>query len=117
MSYLVTGALGALGAWTVRSLLDRGEAVVTYDLGGSDHRLRLALSDEELAALPRVNGDVADLAHIERVMEEHDVTGVIHLAALQVPFVRANPTFLRGQESAIVGATSSPRTRFPPETS
>jgi UDP-glucuronate 4-epimerase len=91
MSYLVTGALGALGAWTVRSLLDRGEAVVTYDLGGSDHRLRLALSEDELAALPRVDGDVTDLAHLERVMDEHDVTGVIHLAALQVPFVRADP--------------------------
>jgi len=75
----------------VSSLLDRGEAVVTYDLGGSDHRLRLALSDEELAALPRVDGDVTDLAHLERVMEEHDVTGVIHLAALQVPFVKKDP--------------------------
>ncbi len=46
MTYLVTGALGALGAWAVRSLLDRGQEVVTYDLGGSDHRLRLALSDD-----------------------------------------------------------------------
>lgn len=91
MSYLVTGALGALGAWAVRSLLDRGEDVVTYDLGGSDHRLRLALSDEELAALARVDGDVADLAQLERVMEEHGVTSVIHLAALQVPFVRDDP--------------------------
>jgi UDP-glucuronate 4-epimerase len=91
MSYLVTGALGALGAWTVRSLLDRGEPVVTYDLGGSDHRLRLALTGDELAALPRVDGDVTDLPHLERVMDEHGVTGVIHLAALQVPFVRDDP--------------------------
>src|SRR5215207_7766550 len=91
MSYLVTGALGALGVWTVRSLLDRGEAVVTYDLGGSDHRLRLAVSDDELTALARVEGDVTDLAHLERVMDEHDVTGVIHLAALQIPFVKEDP--------------------------
>jgi nucleoside-diphosphate-sugar epimerase len=91
MSYLVTGALGALGAWTVRSLLDRGEDVVTYDLGGSDHRLRLALTGDELTALPRVDGDVTDLPHLERVMDEHGVTGVIHLAALQVPFVRDDP--------------------------
>ena len=91
MTYLVTGALGALGAWVVRSLLDRGQDVVTYDLGGSDHRLRLALSGDELAALKRVDGDVTDLAHLERVMDEHDVTSVIHLAALQVPFVRDDP--------------------------
>jgi UDP-glucuronate 4-epimerase len=89
--YLVTGALGAIGAWTVRSLLDRGHEPVTFDLGGSDHRLRLALSEDELAALPRVDGDVTDLEHLERVLDEHDVTGVIHLAALQVPFVREDP--------------------------
>jgi UDP-glucuronate 4-epimerase len=91
MRYLVTGALGAIGAWTVRALLDRKHEVVTYDLGGSDHRLALALADEELAALWRVEGDVTDLAQLERVIDDHDVTGVIHLAALQVPFVRADP--------------------------
>jgi UDP-glucuronate 4-epimerase len=91
MRYLVTGALGAIGAWSVRALLDRGHGVVTYDLGGSDHRLRLALTDDEVAGLTRVDGDVTDLGHLERVLDEHDVTGVIHLAALQVPFVRADP--------------------------
>jgi nucleoside-diphosphate-sugar epimerase len=91
MRYLVTGALGAVGAWTVRALLDRGHDVVTYDLGGSDHRLRLALTDEQLAKLARVHGDVTDLAQLERVLDEHDVTAVIHLAALQVPFVRDDP--------------------------
>ena len=91
MTYLVTGALGAIGAWTVRSLLDRGQDVVTFDLGGSDHRLRLAVSDDELAGLHRVGGDVTDLAALERVLDEHDVAGVIHLAALQVPFVRNDP--------------------------
>jgi len=91
MSYLVTGALGAIGAWTVRALLDRGEDVVTFDLGGSDHRLRLAVTDDELGALTRIQGDVADLDQLQRTMDEHDVTSVIHLAALQVPFVRDDP--------------------------
>ena len=91
MNYLVTGALGAIGAWTVRSLLDRAHTVVTYDLGGSDHRLRLALSGDELAALTRIDGDVTDLAQLERAIDEHGITRVIHLAALQVPFVRDDP--------------------------
>jgi UDP-glucuronate 4-epimerase len=89
--YLVTGALGAIGAWTVRALLDHGHDVVTYDLGGSDHRLRLALTEEELAALTRLDGDVRDLAALELVMDEHGIGGVIHLAALQVPLVRDDP--------------------------
>jgi UDP-glucuronate 4-epimerase len=103
-SYLVTGAFGAIGAWTVRSLLDRGRPVVTYDLGGSDHRLRLALSGEEVDALPRVDGDVTDLEHLERVLDEHEVTNVIHLAALQVPFVREDP--IAGARVNVVGTVN-----------
>src|SRR3954467_1233432 len=91
MRYLVTGALGAIGAWTVRALLDRGHDVVTFDLGGSDHRLRLAVSDDELAGLTRVQGDVTDLEQLTAVIEGHDIAGVVHLAALQVPFVREDP--------------------------
>jgi nucleoside-diphosphate-sugar epimerase len=91
VSQLVTGALGAIGAWVVRALVDRGHDVVTYDLGGSDHRLRLALTADELATLTRVDGDVTDLDQLERTIDDHGVTCVIHLAALQVPFVRDDP--------------------------
>jgi nucleoside-diphosphate-sugar epimerase len=88
---LVTGALGCLGSWTVKALLGAGAPVVAYDLGGSDHRLRLALTDEELAGVTRVEGDVTDLAALERVLDGHEIGAVVHLAALQVPFVRENP--------------------------
>jgi UDP-glucuronate 4-epimerase len=104
MRYLVTGALGAVGAWTVRSLLHRGYDVVAYDLGASDHRLRLALDDWELAALTRVDGDVTDLEQLEHVIGDQAVTNVIHLAALQVPFVRASPT--TGAEVNVTGTVN-----------
>jgi UDP-glucuronate 4-epimerase len=90
-NYLVTGAYGCIGAWSVRLLLDEGHTVTTYDLGGSDHRLRLLLDDSELAALDQVRGDVTDLPQLTSTMQERGITHVIHLAALQVPFVRANP--------------------------
>jgi UDP-glucuronate 4-epimerase len=89
--YLVTGAYGCIGAWAVRLLLDEGCGVTTYDLGGSDHRLRLLLDDDELAALDQVRGDVTDLSRLTSTMQERAITHMIHLAALQVPFVRANP--------------------------
>ena len=38
-----------------------------------------------------VRGDVTDVEALERVLDEHEITRVVHLAALQVPFVRANP--------------------------
>lgn len=101
---LVTGALGCVGAWTVKALLEDGTPVVTYDLGGSDHRLRLALSDDELDAVTRIAGDVTDLDALERALDEHDVGAMIHLAALQVPFVRENPPL--GVSVNVVGTTN-----------
>jgi nucleoside-diphosphate-sugar epimerase len=102
--YLVTGALGAIGAWTVRSLLDRGHEVVTYDLGGSDQRLRLALSDDELGTLTRLDGDVTDFARLEGAITEHGVEAIVHLAALQVPFVRADP--IAGAQVNVTGTVN-----------
>jgi nucleoside-diphosphate-sugar epimerase len=64
---------------------------VALDRGDDTHRVPIALSEEQAAALIRVRADVTDLGAVERVIDEHDVRGVIHLAALQVPFVRADP--------------------------
>jgi UDP-glucuronate 4-epimerase len=89
--FLVTGALGCIGAWTVKLLADAGTAVVATDLARDAARWRLldpALEDR----VPLVRCDVTDGAEVARALAEHGVTHVVHLAALQVPFVRANPT-------------------------
>ena len=88
---LVTGALGCLGAWTLKALLDDGEEPVGYDLGSDDSRLRIVLDADERERVTLVQGDVTDRAELGRALDEHDVTHVIHLAALQVPFCRADP--------------------------
>jgi UDP-glucuronate 4-epimerase len=88
---LVTGALGCLGAWTLKALVDLGEEPVGFDLGSDDARLRLALSDEERARVTLVEGDVTDAHAVGDALDEHAVTNVVHLAALQVPLVRADP--------------------------
>jgi nucleoside-diphosphate-sugar epimerase len=89
--FLVTGALGCIGAWVVRRLLDEGVEVAAFDLGTRDHRLRLVLDDAQLAGLTRIAGDVTSLDQLEAALDEHVITNVIHLAALQVPFCRDNP--------------------------
>jgi nucleoside-diphosphate-sugar epimerase len=88
---LVTGALGCLGAWTIKALLDEGDEPVGYDLGGDDARLRLVLGEDELARVSVVRGDVTDAGALGRVLDEHAITRVVHLAALQVPLCRADP--------------------------
>lgn len=88
---LVTGALGCLGAWTIKALLDLGEEPVGYDLGDNDARLRLILDEDEHSRVTLVQGDVTDGDALGRTLDDHAVTRVVHLAALQVPFCRADP--------------------------
>jgi UDP-glucuronate 4-epimerase len=89
--YLVTGAFGAIGVWTIRSLFDRGHEVVSFDVGEQAPRMAIALTPEEIERVVRVRADITDLNVVERALDEHAITHVIHLAALQVPFVRADP--------------------------
>jgi UDP-glucuronate 4-epimerase len=89
--FLVTGALGCVGAWTVRELVREGTPVVGFDLGHNTRRLAQILDPEELERATLVTGDITDLGALERVLDEHGITNVIHLAALQVPFCRADP--------------------------
>ena len=88
---LVTGVLGCIGAWTARLLLEEDVPVVGYDLGASEHRLELVLTPEQRARLTLVRGDVTDGDELARALDEHAVGSVVHLAALQVPFCRADP--------------------------
>ncbi len=90
-TFLVTGALGCLGAWTCRLLLDDGATVVGYDLGDDPHRLDLVIGPDALDRLTLVKGDVTDLDALTRVLAKHEITHVVHLAALQVPFCAADP--------------------------
>lgn len=103
-TFLVTGALGCIGAWTVRALLEADANVVALDLDGDDERLRLVLSKWQLATLARAAADIADLDALERILDEHAVTNVIHLAALQVPFCKAAPPL--GARVNVVGTVN-----------
>jgi UDP-glucuronate 4-epimerase len=89
--FLITGANGCIGAWVVAQLTAEQAPVVALDASDDDHRLRLLLDDDALAPLTRVRGDITDLDALERTLDEHGITHVIHLAALQVPACRANP--------------------------
>ena len=88
--FLVTGVLGCLGAWTTRLLVEEGADVVGLDLGDDPRRLR-ELMPEQLGAVTLVQGDVTGLSALEQALDEHEITNVIHLAALQIPFCRENP--------------------------
>jgi nucleoside-diphosphate-sugar epimerase len=88
--YLVTGAFGCIGAWVVRELLQDGAQVISYDLAATSHRIPLIVEDAA-NDLITVQGDITDLCSLEETLDTHSITRIIHLAALQVPFCRADP--------------------------
>ena len=102
--FLITGALGCIGAWTVRNLLQEGAGVTVFDLDSEPRRLRLVLTDEELAQVNFVTGDITDLSGLETALDANDITHVIHLAGLQVPFCKADPAL--GARVNVVGTVN-----------
>jgi len=102
--FLLTGALGCIGAWVAKNLVQAGTPPVILDIGGEPRRLRQLMSDAELAQITFVNGDVTDLATVEATLDTYQITNIIHLAALQVPFCRANPPL--GAHVNVVGTVN-----------
>ena len=102
--FLVTGALGCIGAWVVRQLVTEGVPTVVFDAGGSIHRLRYLLGDAELRGVELIRGDITDGEAVLDAVRWHRVTNVIHLAALQVPFCKADPA--RGAAVNVLGTVN-----------
>ncbi len=78
--------------------------VVVYDLTDDRRRPRLLMSDDELAKVTWVTGDIADTAAVANVVAKHRVRAIIHLAALQVPFCKADP--VAGARANVVGTVN-----------
>jgi nucleoside-diphosphate-sugar epimerase len=90
-SVLVTGALGCIGAWTVRRLLSDGMRVVALDRSADARRLRQVTAPDQLEQVRLIEGDLTDLSAMEQILASEGVDRVIHLGALQLPFCRADP--------------------------
>jgi UDP-glucose 4-epimerase len=74
MTVLVTGGAGYIGSHIAYALIDRGERVLVLDNLSSG--IRALVSKDALF----VHGDVGDQALVRRIMYEHNVDAVIHLA-------------------------------------
>jgi nucleoside-diphosphate-sugar epimerase len=91
MTTLVTGAFGCIGSWVIRRLLADGERPVAFDLGDDPWRLRMIVGDDAATRVTIVRGDIADSDAVTRVVQEHGVRRIVHLAAWQVPQCRQDP--------------------------
>lgn len=76
---LVTGGAGFLGSHLVRALAQRGDGVVAYDIACTGMPPSLADLEGKIAA---VDGDVTDLAHLCRTIQQYRIDRIIHAAAI-----------------------------------
>jgi nucleoside-diphosphate-sugar epimerase len=90
-TYFITGAQGCIGSWIVKALVERGDTVVVFDRSDDSRRLSAIMSDEDLAKVRFVTGDITDGALVLSALGDSDAKSVIHLAGLQVPTCRADP--------------------------
>jgi nucleoside-diphosphate-sugar epimerase len=92
MTYLVTGGTGFIGSRVVRDLVREGESVVVYDWSPEVFMLERMLTKDEINnKVIIVRGDVTDFAHLIGTIKQNSVDKVVHLAALLLHDVNANP--------------------------
>lgn len=83
MKVLVTGGAGFIGSHVLDRLADAGHEPVVFDLVSSPHH--------EVGTFASVRGDITDRAALDRLLDEHRITHVVHLAALLIPLIKRDP--------------------------
>ncbi|MDC2953824.1 MULTISPECIES: UDP-glucose 4-epimerase GalE [Streptomyces] len=75
MTWLITGGAGYIGAHVVRAMAEAGERAVVYD------DLSTGIAARVPEGVPLVVGSTLDGERLAHALAEHEVTGVVHLAA------------------------------------
>lgn len=99
--FLVTGSEGCIGSWVLKRLVEQGRPCVALDLDPSGRRVRRIAAEEELRLVTFVPGDINKEGLLTHVIQEYRITHLVHLAALQIPFVKADPVL--GASVNVVG--------------
>ncbi len=100
-TYFLTGALGCIGAWVTKTIVERGDRPVVFDLSDDRRRLTDVIAEADLARVEFVEGDVTDQQAVTRAVQASGARRLIHLAGLQVPFCKADPA--RGARVNVLG--------------
>ncbi|MFF8842922.1 UDP-glucose 4-epimerase GalE [Streptomyces sp. NPDC015127] len=75
MTWMITGGAGYIGSHVVKALTEGGEQVVVLDDLSTGDPARLP------AGVPLERGSVLDRALVDRVLRDHAVEGIVHVAA------------------------------------
>ncbi|WP_455360214.1 UDP-glucose 4-epimerase GalE [Streptomyces sp. SYSU K21746] len=75
MTWLITGGAGYIGAHVARTMAEAGERVVVLD------DISTGIEERLPPEIPLVRGSYLDRELLDRALAEHEVGGVVHLAA------------------------------------
>ncbi len=98
MTWLVTGGAGYIGAHVVRALRDAGMIPIVIDDLSSGHRRFVPEN------VPLVHGSILDRERVRRTLDEHQVSGVIHIAGFKYAGVSVQRP-LHTYEQNVTGTT------------
>ena len=101
---LLTGAAGCIGSWVMALCSKAGVPIIAFDLSEDKSRLKLLMSDEEIAKIKWLANDIADTQAVAEAVKNNNICAIIHLAALQVPFCAADP--IAGAKVNVVGTVN-----------
>ena len=91
--YFVTGASGCIGGWVVKNLIEAGHTVFALAPRPEKlEKLRLIMRYSDIEKIKVVRGDLTNPDLVSAAVLLSGAEKVIHLAALQLPFCKANPT-------------------------
>jgi len=85
MKVLLTGALGNVGEYTLKSLLDEGHEVVAFELSTPSAQRRAKQLEDRVTL---VWGDISDAPSVRAALD--GVEAVVHLAGMVPPHVERN---------------------------
>ena len=72
-TFMLTGSMGCIGAWTLRNLVREGVRVVATDLATDPMRPRQVMSAEELSRVEFAKLDVTDLNAVKKMVADQGI--------------------------------------------
>jgi nucleoside-diphosphate-sugar epimerase len=94
---LVTGGLGFIGAHVVRELLREGTPVIVIDREVAGNAADEVLSVDQRASLRTAAGTIPGVRALTRLLREHAVETVIHLASPLATVTEGNPKLVSNE--------------------